>query len=178
MSAFSRQILSAGGAVALLLLAGCEAPTPYQAKDSPHSPGYSDQRLAENRYRVTYSGNAVTSRDTVENYLLLRAAEVTLAAGYGFFMFDTRDTEAKTSYHSDFAGWPGWPGRRGWYWHNWDFDGADAFPITRYEAYAEIIMLNGDQAKNEPRAMRAQDVIDRLRPAAAPPPPAPSHTSS
>jgi hypothetical protein len=47
-------------------------------------------------------------------------------------------------------------------------------PITRYEAYAEIVLLTDEQAKNEPRAIRAQDVLDHIGPAAyAPPPGAP-----
>ncbi len=173
MAGFSRRVLIAGGAVALLLLAGCQTASPYKPKESPHSTGYSDERLADNRYRVTFTGNSATARETVENYLLLRAAEVTLAAGYSHFVFDTRDTEAKTSYHSDFSDWPDWPGwhgRHGWYWHSWPYDtSVDSFPITRYEAYAEIVMLNGDQAKNEPRALRAQDVVDRIGPKAAAP---------
>ena len=57
---------------------------------------------------MTFRGNSATRRETVENFLLLRSAEVTRDAGYAWFAFDTRDTEAKTTYHTDFAGWPGW----------------------------------------------------------------------
>ena len=138
----------------------------------PGAAGYSDEQLAGNRYRVTFTGNSSTRRDTVENYLLLRSAEVTLKAGYRSFLFDTRDTKTKTTYQSYFAGWPGWPGY-GWYWHSWPYGPERSFdrsPITRYEAYAEIVLLTGDQAKSEPRAITAQEVLDHLGPLANPKP--------
>ncbi len=165
-------------AAAAVLLAACQTPATYHPRDPRSGTGYTDEQLAGNRWRVTFTGNSATKRETVENYLLLRAAEVTLKAGFHWFVFDTRDTEAQTTYQSDFVGWPGWHGR-GWYWHSWPYGGWGAGggmetsrPITSYEAYAEIVMLTDDQAKNEPRAVNAQDVLDHIGPAAyAPPPP-------
>jgi len=151
-------------AVALLGLAGCETAAVYAPQTSPRSVGYSDKQLAENRYRVSFHGNSATARETVEDYLLRRSAEVTLKAGYTWFVFDARSTRAKTRYYTDFAGWPGWRGY-GWYWHSWDFDGsATTYPVTSYIAYAEIVLLKDDQVKNEPRALKAQDVLDHLGP--------------
>ena len=157
---------------ALFILAGCQTATTYHPSTEPGAAGYSDEQLAGNRYRVTFTGNSATRRETVENYLLLRSAEVTLKAGYRFFLFDTRDTKTKTTYHSDFAGWPGWPGY-GWYWHSWPYGPErplDSFPTTRYEAYAEIVLLTDDQAKSEPRAVNAQEVLDHIGPTARPQP--------
>ncbi|HUO98959.1 MAG TPA: hypothetical protein VMU01_09830 [Rhizomicrobium sp.] len=162
-------------AAAAVMLAGCETATTYHPLEDRSGTGYTDQQLTGNRYRVSFTGNSVTRRDVVENYLLLRAAEVTLKAGYRWFTFDTRDTEAKTTYHSDFMGWPGWRGY-GRYWHSWPGWGMGADvttrPSTRYEAYAEIILLTDDQAKNDPRAILAQDVLDHVGPMARPPAPA------
>ena len=159
----------------ILFLSACATPTVYKPAEGRHSTGYSDKRLAENRIRVAFSGNSVTSRATVEDYLLLRAAEVTRDAGYAWFAFDTRDTETRTIYHTDFAGWPGWGPGFGWYWHSWAFDPigrqATSYPSTRYEAYAEVILLTPEQARNEPHALRASDVIARLGPAAERPQP-------
>jgi len=155
--------LSAAIAASVVILAGCEGVPPYQPSQGPGDIGYSDQQLAGNRYRVTYTGSSATRREAVENYLLLRSAEVTLKAGYRFFLFDTRDTKAKTTYHSDFAGWPG----TGWYWHSWPYGPErdfTAFPMTRYEAYAEIVLLTDEQAKAEPRAVNAQEVLDHIGP--------------
>jgi hypothetical protein len=161
-------------AAAVVLLAGCQTAATYHARDARGGTGYTDEQLAANRFRVTFTGNSATRRETVENYLLLRSAEVTLKAGYPYFEFDNRDTEAKTTYHSDFVGWPGWRGR-GWYWHSWpyrDFASETSYPTTRYEAYAEIVLLTDDQGKKEPRSIRAQDVLDHIGPSAyAPPPP-------
>ena len=71
--------------IVTLLLGACVLqPTSYKAKgDSRY--GYSEQRLESDRYRVRFSGNDVTDRDTVQNYLLFRAAELTLANGYTHF---------------------------------------------------------------------------------------------
>src|SRR5690348_2843245 len=79
-------------------LTACATPTTYHPAENDRAPGYSDERLAENRFRVTFTGNPVTPRQTVENYLLLRAAEVTHQAGYDWFVFDTRDTKKDTKY--------------------------------------------------------------------------------
>lgn len=146
-----------------LVLAGCKTAPVYEAQTSPRSPGYADKQLAENRYRVSYHGDSATSRETVEDFLLRRAAEVTLKAGYSAFVFDHRDTKTKTRYYSDFAGWPGWPGY-GWYWHSWDYGPTGTYPISNYAAYAEIVLLKDDQVAKEPRALRAQDVLDHLGP--------------
>lgn len=157
-----------------LALASCVSPTPYKPASPDHYTGYSDQRLADNRYRVTFRGNSATVREKVEDYLLLRSAEVTREAGYAWFVFDTRNTEAKTTYQTDFAGWPGWGPGYGWYWHSWAFDPygrvATTVSTTNYEAYAEVIMLTPEQAKADPHALRADDVITRLGPTAERPP--------
>jgi hypothetical protein len=161
----------AAGLLAALAVAGCEQPAAFVPRDG-NSTGYTDARLGANRYRVTFTGNAATSRETVENYLMLRAAQVTLQAGYKWFVFDTRDTRAKTSYHTEFDGPPWGPGfhhRFGWY--GWGPDYVDSYPTTDYEAYAEIVLLTPEQAKNEPRAIDANDVVAHL----TPPPPPPAH---
>ena len=149
---------------AIVTLAGCEHPTPFQPRDANHSTGFTDQRIAPNRFRVTFTGNAATPRETVENYLLLRAAQVTLQSGYRWFVFDTRDTQAQTYYHTYYQGFGGFPRFRrfGWYWNDWDY--ADSYPTTRYDAYAEIVMLTPEQAKSESRALDANDVAQRLAP--------------
>ena len=165
----SRTLAVIAGA-ALLGLAGCATPSAYAPQTSPRSEGYSDRQLASNRFRVSFHGNSVTSREQVEDYLLRRAAEVTLQAGYTAFEFASRDTRTNTRYFTDFMGWPDWPGYGGWYWHSWDFDAtATTRPITDYTAYAEIVLLkDSGQAKNQNRAFNAQDVLNHLGP--LPPP--------
>lgn len=155
-------------AVAAVVLTACQSPAPYAPQEPRSGTGYTDQQIAINRYRVIFTGNAATQRQTVENYLLRRAAEVTQKAGYPYFLFDTRDTEAKTTYRSDMDPWPRGYGR-GWYHHSWGWDGEiSTRPVTSYEAYAEIVLLTTEQAKSEPRALGASDVLAHL---AAPPQP-------
>ena len=172
--AFARK---ASAGLVVMLVAACAAEPPYYGPKQPgESVGYTDLRLDQNRFRVTYSGNSATTRETVENFLLMRAAQVTLQSGYSHFLFDARDTKAKTTYLSDFTGWPGWGG--GWYWHSWPdaFGGppfaaeAESRPITKFEAYAEIVMLTSAEAAKEPRAIDARQIITRLGPLVTLPP--------
>ena len=59
---------------AALLSSACMTTTPYQPLKGGE--GYSEQRIESNRYTVRFFGNAQTPRQTVENYLLYRAAEL------------------------------------------------------------------------------------------------------
>lgn len=47
--------------------------------------GYSDTRIEDGRYRIIFSGDGATPPDAVEDYALLRAAELALAGGYDWF---------------------------------------------------------------------------------------------
>jgi len=161
------------------LTAACAIQPPYHPATSNRSTGYSDQRLTDTRYRVTFTGGQSTRRSDVEDFLLLRAAEVTKNAGYTWFEFDSREIERDT-YRDTFAGYPGWgPGWRGgfgWYWRNWAYDpwdpywGMNSFPVTRYEASAEIVLLTPGEAKSHEHALNADEVIAHLGPKAEPPP--------
>src|SRR6476661_5264250 len=178
----TRPLRAIGRTLPLALMAGvlmgCMQPTPYQPRLQGQDTGYTDRALTQNRYRVTFTGNSVTPRETVESYLLLRAAEVARAAGYTHFLFDTRNTRANTSVQAVPYGppdpfWGGGWGRRGGfgYWGGWGWPYEPAQDIvvrTNYQAYAEIVMLNADQASHEPRAINAAEVISRIGPEAAP----------
>jgi len=173
MKKAANRLVFAAPMLAWLAVSACAPEQPYFGpKDADHSTGYTDEKLDQNRYRVTYSGSSVTNRETVENFLLLRAAQVAVQAGATFFMFDMRDTKAHTTYFSDFPGWGGGPGF-GWYRHSWPYDGFDneveTRPVVRFQAYAEIVLLTDAQATKEPRAINVQSIIQRLGPAAAPP---------
>jgi hypothetical protein len=159
--------------LSLLVLAGCATPAAYAPRGPGQATGYTDRQLADNRWRVTFTGNSVTPRETVENDLLLRSAEVTLAAGGTHFVFDTRDTRADTRYDAIPSG-PGFYGY--WRFHpRWGYDPfgppVDIVSTTKYESYAEIVVLNDAQAAREPRAVDARAVIAHLTPPPPPPPP-------
>jgi hypothetical protein len=165
---FRRTAVVATLAVAL---AACQSPARYGPKEPNIGTGYTDQQLAANRYRITFTGNAATKREAVENYLLFRAAEVTAQTSYPYFLFDTRDTEAKTTYQTSLDAGPPWRGR-GWYHHSWAWDGdVSTRTVTSYEAFAEIVLLTAEQAKSEPRALEAKDVLAHVGPLVRPPQP-------
>jgi len=153
------------GAIAITsiaILAGCGTATPYQP--ATDGPGYSEQGLERDRFRITFVGNSLTSRETVENYLLYRAAEVTMANGYDHFVIVEKDTERSTVYHSTFTGISGSGNRHG---HNSIFTGfgsGTSWPNDRYTAYANIIMRSGDKPADDPNAYDARALLEWLAP--------------
>jgi hypothetical protein len=169
-------------------LAACETATPYQpapAGSRSGGFGYSDYRIDTVHWRVSFSGNGVTSREIVEKYLLYRAAELTLEQGFEWFQTTDRSTERSTSYYADADpfyhsgfwasygwGWrPRWRYGGAWGWRTWDpwyggpfwADRADFLEINRYEASAEIVMGRGAPTAGQ-RAFNATEVKANLGP--------------
>jgi hypothetical protein len=171
---------------AALALTACATATPYQPLGTRGSSGgFAEQRIEANRYRVTFVGNDYTSRQTVENYLLYRAAELTVANGYDGFTIVRHDTDRNVEQRvydtglrsSPYSGWrPYWRYYGGGYgWRSWDpwyggpfwADNYDVRTIQRYEATAEIIMFRGARADSS--SFNARQVIGNLRPTIAVP---------
>ena len=168
---------------ALLVLAACETPTPYQPQmhGNEVAGGYRDQQIEANQFRITFTGNSMTSRETVETYLLYRAAELTLQHGYDWFEMADRQTEKKSNSYIDHPFGPGpwgyWgPTWRyyggGFGWRSWDPYWGDPFwdttvdvhTIDRYQASTEIVIFHGAKPSDNPRAFDAHDVAGRLGP--------------
>ena len=164
-----------------LALAACATATPYQpAGLNGQRGGYAEQRLETNRYRVSFSGNSVTSREQVEMGLLLRSAELTVESGYDWFATVNRATGRGTRYvgtpdpsqarYNSLYGpdWgPSWRYYRGGFWSPWDRWGANDFDvrqIDRFEANAEIVLGRGPKPANDPNAFDAREVIQNLGP--------------
>jgi hypothetical protein len=55
--------------------------------------GYSEHRLNELTYRVTYQGNAQTSREDLRIYALYRCAELTVKHGFEYFLITEESEE-------------------------------------------------------------------------------------
>lgn len=92
-TALRHACLSAGAAI----LAACATATPYQPASEPGAfDGFSQQMIESDRARITFAGNSLTKRDTVENYLLYRAAETAVERGFDWFELQERDVETKT----------------------------------------------------------------------------------
>jgi hypothetical protein len=156
--------------LAAIALAACTAPTPY--RPAADGEGYAERRIEDNRYRVEFAGNPSTPRHTVEDYLLYRAAEITLRQGKDHFVVAARSTDADTTYWSSFDDFPTYGFYRPWYapgyprWYS--FSGYDSprtyRPSTRYRAHAEIVLFSGRKPADDVNAFDARAVIARLGP--------------
>ncbi len=162
---------------AALALSACATATPYGPAGQGSRYGYSDMRVDENRFRVAFAGNSVTSREQVEMGLLLRAAEVTLESGHDWFATVNRATDRDVRYraspdpfyydrYSPFWG-PSWRYYRRGFWSPW-YDpfgpDLDVREIDRYEATAEIVVGNGPKPAGDPNAFDAREVVQNLGP--------------
>ncbi|WP_211369109.1 DUF5320 domain-containing protein [Roseospira navarrensis] len=186
------------GAV-LVMLAACATPTPRTP--TPYQPagegggGYSGQELEPNRLRITFSGNSTTPRQTVENALLYRAAEVTVHRGFDHFVITDRDTERftrygyatpRTSLHFGYGtGFGCCRGSRFGLGYRYGF-GPWGYPYyaqpvpagSRYTAQAVIVMRPGDPPQDNAEAYDARAVMASLGPSLLlPPSPAPTGTA-
>ncbi len=180
--------------VGAMALAACATPTPYQPATGQgfYRNGYSDQQIEPNRFQVSFSGNDLTSRETVERYLLYRAAQLTLERGFDHFILADRDTNVRSRTYSTpnfgggFGGGFGWGGGWGpaWRyrspafgWRSWDpfwgdpfFDrSVDIRTVDKYEAMAEIVTGRGPKPANNVRAFDARAVLQSLGPSVTAP---------
>lgn len=69
-------------------LAACATAGPYAAAAKPGGPGYSEQRIENDRYRITYRGAPTVER--ASDYVVYRAAEVAVNSGNDWFIVDQR----------------------------------------------------------------------------------------
>ena len=177
------------GLAIALSLAACTTATPYQPYRAESASGvhggYSDQRIAPDRYLVRFHGNELASRDRVEGYMLYRAAELTLQQGYDWFRMVDRHTEHDVRtyvrpdplyrpwYGADYGYWrPHWRYyRRDFGWDVWHPEYGDPFwrdridvtTIESFEAEAEIILGRGAAPAAE-RVFDARKVVADLEP--------------
>ena len=159
----------------LLALAGCGVPatTPYRPAEAPGDTGYQEQRIESNRYRVTFTGNTVTAREAVENFMLLRIAELTLAQGYDYFVLDNQDTESQTYYLQSMSDYGPLDPFFGCTWPRSGFAVSTAMPVTHYKAQAYVVLLKGEKPPLELKAFDARDVKASLGPLVPAPPTSP-----
>jgi len=183
-----KKIALVGALVLTAGLSACATATPYQPKVTTGATtgGFSEQRLEADRYRVAFAGNSLTSRETVERYLLYRAAELTVQQGYDWFETADRRTDrtARTVVDADPLARPGfglgypygyW--RPSWRyfgpaygWRSWDpfwgdpffADRAQVRTIEKFEAGAEIVLHKGKKPEGDARAYDAREIMTNL----------------
>lgn len=76
--------------LAMITLAACARPTAYQPAAASGLNGYAHERIGADQYRVSFTGNGLTTRKTVDLYLLYRAAELTQERGFDYFIVGDR----------------------------------------------------------------------------------------
>ncbi len=128
---------------------------------------------------MTFAGNSLTSRDTVERYLLYRSAELTVQQGFDWFAATDRNTDKSTQTYIDpyfGAYWgPRWGFYRrgyGWgygrwgdpYWGGPYWGGPlDVDQTSEFKASSEIVMGKGPKPADR-SAFDAHSVIEHLGP--------------
>ena len=153
-----------GGALALLSLVACAAaPTPYRAAENGF--GYRDQQLESNRYRVAFAGNSATPLESVQDYALYRAAELTVASGHDYFKVVDRSTDTRSSG----AGGPrigvgvGSGGGSGLGVGISSILGGGGF-ADDYTVTMDVLMFDGAKPAADAAAYDAREVLRRLEP--------------
>ncbi len=165
-------------ALAVLALSACASTTPYQQAQGRGN-GYSEQKLERDKFRIVFSGNTLTDRVTVENYVLYRAAEVTVQSGNDYFIMIEDTTDARRSFRTTGTSFGGFGGRgfgRRGFFYNSGFGGFGGFgggfgstsattrERTAYTIGAIIQVYKGSKPNNEPTAYDARSVIESLGP--------------
>lgn len=142
-------------------LASCMTTGLYQRADvAAGRAGYAETRLGEGSWRVEFVGDDFTSRETVETYLLYRAAELAVENGYDWFASSTPAISEETDiiveaprrdeYRARY--WrPNWRRRNRFFWS--DLDPVGPIPReprephvsadVRYSASADIVLGHG-----------------------------------
>lgn len=158
------------------LLVACSSATQYQAAEKRGAYGYTETQLGKDRYRITFTGNSLTDKETVNDYALLRAAELTLQEGYDWFHLVTRDNESKSRTSTSVSGVSDFGGTRVFqrcgliscdtvvYDSPSRLSGGVASSTTRTSYQSSIeIKLGNDPMPNDAEAYDAQELASTLR---------------
>jgi hypothetical protein len=151
------------GTLAFLALAACTSgPTRYIPALDGDDMGYREQRLEQERFRVTFRANSDLKGPQVEDMALRRAAELTTQNGYDWFTVVTRNTYlADGSYtpSGPTVGLGGFTGSRGGgLGLGLGFNiGGDS---RQYESTMEILMGKGPKP-SDPNTYDARAVLAR-----------------
>jgi len=162
--------LRAMAAAALSLgLAACAAqPTPYQPR--LEGAGYAEQQLDSRTWRVEFAGNTVTPRETVDNYLLYRAAEIMLFGGFSKFVILEKEIERNVAYQGYGAYQPqigfGVLHHRHFGYGYYGASGPDRYyPRVNYTGYATIRTYDeGRGVPSDAVVYDAQELVQQLGP--------------
>lgn len=143
------RILIMAAAAALATACASQGPV-YESRMDGGRYGYAEMQLEPNRVRVTYNGDTLTARDTVETYLLYRAAETTLQRGFDYFVVTAANVEEDSHYEGMAGGRP-------------RLAGATFREVSRHNAVADILMFEGERPPYIANAYDARAVQSALQ---------------
>ncbi len=148
---------------AALVQAACATATPYQPAGE-NGFGYHQQQLENNRYRVSFIANAHTDSETVQNYLLYRAAQITLDSGNDYFIIVHQGLEGRGGGGNNVSVGTG---------GGFGIGGGSSFGIGigtllggrghSVRAYATIVVGQGSKPADQPHAYNAHHIKQRLQ---------------
>lgn len=78
---------------AFAALTACASTPTYAPAATPGATGYSERQIESNRYFVTYRAAGAADPALLQDYALLRAAELTLQNGRDWFWVDRRSVD-------------------------------------------------------------------------------------
>lgn len=160
-----RFLKRAAALVFLAVLAACAEPTAY-APASNTGLGYTTQPVEKGRFLVSFRGNSLTDRETVETYLLYRAAEVARDTGGEWFRVSAQNTETVTRFSGTSSGFA--TSGFGTYGFGsssvFGTDFVDVRPIRSFEAFANVQVFRGRKPAADPNAYSVQSVLTTLGP--------------
>lgn len=158
-------------ALGALLLSACAVPTPYQPATLPGDLGYREQRLGDNRFRVSFVGNDLTTPETVDSYLLYRAAELTEQLGYDYFVVTARGM-APVADQRTLGVYPSVGYYGGYHGDGFGVGIGLGSGIVRsrgqYRAMADILMFRGPFPAGDRTAYNPREVLRYLQPVVRP----------
>lgn len=82
---------------AFFLLAACASAPVYAPAAGPRAAGYSETQIETNRFFITYRAPSAADPTLLQDYALLRAADLTLANGRDWFWVDRSEVDESQS---------------------------------------------------------------------------------
>ncbi|MGE0181712.1 MAG: hypothetical protein AB7F91_11920 [Parvularculaceae bacterium] len=159
-----RSFIMAGVSAGLLALAACATAvgTAYAPADSKGY-GYAETRIEANRYRISFAGDGATPMTVVEDYALLRAAELAVENGYDWFRVIGRSIDEQEKGGVGLGAGVGGGGRNVGVGVGGNFGNVGARKF--YTARLEALFGNGEKPADDGggEAYDARSVIETIR---------------
>ena len=157
------RLILAAAAAAMLVACATAIGTAYGPADSKGY-GFTETRIEADRYRVAFAGDGATSQQLVEDYALLRAAELALENGYDWFRVVGKGVEAKDKGGVGIGAGVGTSsyGRRSAVGVGVGGDLGTVGARRFFTARLEVLMGKGEKPEG-PDVYDAQSVVDTIR---------------